>query len=170
MKRYIPLVAALFLMMGASRVSLAAEGLAYGGPLGGTDLGSAYLPPQPGFYGGMINVMASANSLKGDDGKTVPASDAKFRADIFGLGLMYVYPFQLGGGTVASSVIQPITLYGHAELFQDTPFAREQTFRGVGDLYADLFMWSKHIDGTGSGPAGVPLPYVLDFNRSKQGL
>lgn len=161
MKRCISLIAALLVLAGTSRAVDAAEGLAYGGPLGGTDLGSAYLPPQPGLYGGMINVWAQSSSLKGDDGKTVPGSDAKFRADIIGLGLMYVYPFQLAGGTVASSIIQPITAYGHAELFGDTPFGREQTFRGVGDLYADLFMWSKHIDGTGSGPAGVPLPYGL---------
>ena len=46
----------------ASAPALAAEGFAIAGPVGGTDIRSAMLPP-PGFYGGLILVHSEAREF-----------------------------------------------------------------------------------------------------------
>ncbi|WLH97865.1 transporter [Pseudomonas hefeiensis] len=161
MKRFISLIVVLFLFVARITVSQASEGVAYGGPLGGTDMGSAYLPPQPGFYGGVIYARLSGSKLNDKSGKEIRGSNVKYSGDLAGVGLLYVYPFQLGGGAIASGLIQPLTLSGNLKVF-----GQEQSYSGMGDLYADLFSWSKHIGGAGIGPAGAPLPYGLTVKAS----
>jgi hypothetical protein len=137
--------------------SYASEGAFFGGPVGGTDMRNAYLPSATGFYLGVVTGGAVANHSYGDNGQLNPAVSAHGSVGVAGLGLLYVYPFHLFGGTLASSVqVSVSTTYL-------TVNHREEYYRGFTDIYADIIAWSKYI-----GPlfgnvrsANPSLPYGL---------
>ena len=56
----------------ASPASLAAEGSTVAGPIGGTDIRSAQLPP-PGVYGGTVLFYAEAHQFFDAHNKVIPA-------------------------------------------------------------------------------------------------
>lgn len=130
----------------------AAESITYGGPRGGTDIGEAYLPPASGFYGIALAWAATPNAYYGNNNRTSPL---KFdgTAIIPGLGLLYVYPFKLAGGTLATSALETDAGYTHLCVNNVC-----KTVTGLGDLYSDILMWSRYL-----GPSTDPhsLPYGL---------
>ncbi|OKO76963.1 hypothetical protein AC629_32310 [Bradyrhizobium sp. NAS80.1] len=126
----------------ASSHTYASEGQTFGGPIGGTDMRAAYLPP-PGWYIGMVLGSGYADRLYGD-GQPVPNATAGGSIYLGALGVQYVYPFQVLGGTIASTIQVPYQ-FGHFSLNQ-----RSEYFSGLGDTYAELIAWSKYL-----GPIGI---------------
>jgi hypothetical protein len=137
----------------------ASEGSTYGGPVGGTDISNGLLPPNPGFYLGVVNQNATGTNLYGSNGKATAKVDTF--AEISGAGLTYVYPVKPFGGTLASS-LQEVYEIGHFTLeLRGVP---KDHFTGWGDTYTDVISWSKHIGpifGEGKSLAGSRLPYGL---------
>jgi hypothetical protein len=118
--------------------SLAVEGSSTAGPIGGTDIRSAQLPP-PGVYGGTIEVYAAANHFYDGGGAPVAALDA-LRLERFRVGpfLLYVPDVQVLGGAVGIGVIVPAGPEC-GRLFATTA---RRCISGVGDPYAETD-WSR---------------------------
>ncbi|HDR9586012.1 TPA: transporter [Burkholderia stabilis] len=139
-----------------SRAATAAQGVTYGGPVGGTDIQNAYLPPQPGLYGSFISVGAYGDQFYDNSGKS-SAMSVKMPGGIAEFALLYIYPFKLFGGTVGSSVA---TGYGWGNI---TVNGRRQRFSGINDIYTDVLTWSKHL---GSFEAGMPRGLTVKLGYS----
>ncbi|WP_321893410.1 SphA family protein [Paraburkholderia tropica] len=150
----------LFAISIFSQNTLASEGFVYGGPIGGTDIGGAYLPP-PGLYGIFLGGSTYDTTLNGNDGKAI--ENAQFGIhDFFGAAaLLYVYPFTIADGRIASSAYQD---YGYYHL---TSFGKSGYTHGFGDLYSDIISWSRHVGSTSADglPRGltVKLAYSMIF-------
>lgn len=151
--RFIPAVAGLaaaFMMPTA----LAGETSIYGGPIGGTDIGAAYLPPQPGLYMGAGYVGVTSDRYQDVHGNKVPF-DTGFDASAGVLGLNYVYDAKVFGGSIASSA-----QFGYGS--RCVRFGQRNCTSGTADIYSDLFFWSKYLGGGVAGNPGLaPLPYGL---------
>jgi hypothetical protein len=135
----------------------AAEGPFYGGPVGGTDIRNAYLPPNSGFYGTLVGGTFWSSHAYNDNGNTNGTVQSHGDLGIAAFGLMYVYPFHLFGGTLASSVQDSVSA-GYLSVKNHHDY-----FRGFGDLYADIFSWSKYLRSPfgKSAYARPGLPYGL---------
>jgi hypothetical protein len=135
----------------------AAEGPFFGGPVGGTDIRNAYLPPNPGFYGSLVGGAFWATHTYNNNGNTNNTPQAHGDEVLAAFGLMYVYPFHLFGGTLASSVQDSV---GDAYVSINH---HHEYYRGFGDLYADLITWSKYLGSPfGKADNARPgLPYGL---------
>lgn len=153
MKRYILL--GLFLCA-LSRSAMAAQGVTYGGPVGGTDIQNAYLPPEPGLYGTFIGVGAYGDSFYDNSGKS-SAMSVRLPGGIAEFGLLYVYPFKVFGGTVGSSIASG---FGWGNISVN---GRRQNFKGINDIYTDILTWSKHL---GSFEAGMPRGLTVKLGYS----
>lgn len=80
--------------------SIAAEGATAAGPIGGSDIRSALLPP-PGIYGGIIGASTAANELKDGAGQNIAALDAvNLRSTVGGAMFLYVPELEVFGGSV----------------------------------------------------------------------
>lgn len=133
---------------------IAAETPIYGGPIGGTDIGAAYLPPEPGLYMGAGFIGVTSDRFHDRDGNEIPI-DNSFGAGAGVVGLEYVYENKVFDGTLASSV-----QIGYGE--RCIRFGERNCRWGVSDIYSDLFFWSKHVGGGESeNPSQAPLPYGL---------
>ncbi|PRF95452.1 phenol degradation protein meta [Burkholderia cenocepacia] len=139
-----------------SRGAMGAQGVTYGGPVGGTDIQNAYLPPEPGLYGSFIFVGAYGDKFYDNSGRS-PATSVRLPGEIAEFGLLYVYPVKLFGGTLGSSVA---TGYGWGSI---TVNGRRQNFNGINDIYTDVLMWSKHL---GSFDAGMPRGLTVKLGYS----
>ena len=131
------LLAAAFVCAVSTPV-LAIEGPTAAGPIGGTDIRSAQLPP-PGLYGGVILLGAEAFDFVDGDGKTIPAlKDAHLTKYLAGPFLLYVPDVKVLGGSIGLGGIVPLgTLCGH--LFVSEP---SDCTTGSGDPYAEID-WSR---------------------------
>lgn len=135
-----------------STAALSAEGQFFGGPVGGTDIRNAYLPPVPGLYFGVVAGGGWASQLNGDNAKASPVQ-AHTGASVGGVGLLYVYPFKLFGGSLASAA-QLALIDGYLSLNN-----RHEYYRGIGDTYVELLSWSKYLGTFGTaGDTERPLP------------
>jgi hypothetical protein len=125
---------------GASAPSLALEGSAAAGPIGGTDIRSS-LPLLPGLYGGMIFVYAEASQFNDGAGHLIPAfADLALTKARAGPFLIYVPDMKVLGGTVTAAGFVPAgPECGH--LFAATP---KRCVTGVGDPYVEL-SWSRYF-------------------------
>src|SRR5262245_59497106 len=86
---------------------LAVEGRTAAGPIGGTDVRSALLPP-PGIYGGMIFLRGNAHDFRDGNGAPIPGLDsARLTANIGGAFLVYVPEVQIFGGSIGFLGVQP---------------------------------------------------------------
>lgn len=86
--------------MSAAHNAWAAEGFIAAGPVGGSDLRSALLPP-PGLYGGIIGAYTTYNEIDDGSGRPVPGLDAPhLDAETIGGLLYYVPNLQVFGGSV----------------------------------------------------------------------
>ncbi len=133
----------------------AGEGVKPAGPIGGTDIGQALLPPT-GLYGALYGAAINIDAWFDDAGSRVPAGGNSFSG---GGGLMYVYPWQIFGGSIAS------TLAGGFERtcigFKPAP---EQCSSGARDIYSDIFFWSRlfpSADFANQPDNGPKIPYGL---------
>ncbi|MFM0047789.1 SphA family protein [Paraburkholderia sediminicola] len=148
-------IVVIFIQLALCSLARASEGAYYGGPVGGTDLGNAYLPARTGFYGGIVAGAGHDSTAYGNDGHAltnVKVSDTNVYE--VGFGLLYVYPFKLFGGTLASSVQIPLK-YGHIDLSNDSTY-----IGGFSDTYSDLLVWSKYIGSIDQNPEASPLPLL----------
>jgi hypothetical protein len=147
----------------------AAEGPVYGGPVGGTDMRNAYLPPKSGFYGSVVGGGFWSTHIYND--KAQSSAPEHGDSGLAAFGLMYVYPFHLFGGTLASFLQVPVQA-GYL-----TVNHRHEYFRGFGDFYADIIAWSKYLGvpygERGNAPPGLPygltvkLAYSMLFPTGK---
>lgn len=143
--------------------AMGAEGVAFGGPVGGTDIGSAYLPGMPGFYGAVVGGYAQGSSYYGDNAKRDPGISIKNKSGVAAAGVLYVYPFKLFGGTIGS------TLQGSLATGNINLNGVSERYNGAGDLYSDFFIWSRYLGhanvAAGEEPTGftVRLAYSMLF-------
>lgn len=132
----------------------AAEAIKPAGPIGGTDLRQAVLPP-PGLYG--IGVGLGLNLPKyWTEDDTLGASGG---VAIGGAGLLYVYDTEFLGGSLSSSVFASY----ERSCFGITPM-RETCSSGFGDIYSDVLMWNRYFPSehaAGQTAGGMPIPYGL---------
>ena len=126
------------LMLGAGAPALAAEGPSIAGPIGGTDVRSALLPP-PGLYGGAIVFGAEALRFVDGQGHTIPPlSGAYLVRATGGPFAIWVPDVQVFGGQVGVGAFFPGGhLCGHL-------FAGERNIcqSGFGDPYVEV-AWSR---------------------------
>jgi hypothetical protein len=121
-----------------SEQAFATEGNSVAGPIGGTDMRSAMLPP-PGLWGGTIYVYAAAYGFTDGNGNDVPALDGlDLASNLTGGFLVYVPPVQIFGGTVGFAGVLPGGESG-GRLFTGAP--KHRIF-GLGDAYVEAD-WSR---------------------------
>ena len=144
----------------------AEQGPTFGGPVGATDVGNAYLPQKPGVYIGLVDAFAYANRSANGSGNYVSGAGA---ANVEAFGASYVYPFKLFSGSVASSI------QGAYEdpYFVTVPHAGRAVINATGwkDLYVDFIDWSRYIGPLfgETGPRTPPgrfVPYGLTVKAS----
>lgn len=132
------LAAAVFCWLCAPSVAI--EGSSAAGPIGGTDIRSAQLPP-PGIYGGTIQLYAEAHQYFDGAGNLVPALSAlelsRIRAGPF---LLAVPDVQILGGSIGFFAIAP-TGIECGRLFATNP---TRCMSGFGDPYVEV-AWSRYF-------------------------
>ena len=139
----------------ASPAVHAVEGGVYGAPLGGTDIRQAYLPPQPGLYGGLAGVLSNSPDYQNQYGvPSTTANPAFLYAKVLGAGFLYVYPWQPLGFTVASS-FQFNYIFEHQALTVNGNFLHGHT-EGLQDSFSDIFFASKYLGLFGATPGDNP--------------
>jgi hypothetical protein len=131
------ILAAVSIWLAGNR-AWAIEGPTIAGPIGGTDIRSAQLPP-PGLYGGLILVGATAFDFVDGKGETIPAlSEAHLTKYLAGPFLYYVPDLKLLGGSIGLGGIIP----GGEQcgrLFIGIP---SDCNTGIGDPYVEID-WSR---------------------------
>jgi hypothetical protein len=131
-------------------------------PVGGTDLNQALLPPT-GLYGGLAGLPPFANGgdhFTDEYGHILPpSSDIHIRVFVAAAGLLYVYPWEVLGGRLATSIqasFETLTIAPNA--VHGASVSRS----GLGDIYADAFFWSRYVGLVGATPgASEHIPYGL---------
>lgn len=136
--RYVRALAAAFLICSAITRALSAEGTSIAGPIGGTDLRAAQLPP-PGVYGGLILVDATANGFVDGNGKPIAALRGVdlLRERVAPL-LVYVPDLKVLGGSVAIAGVFPAGIEC-GRIFDTTA---KRCISGIGDPYLEA-AWSR---------------------------
>ena len=125
-------------LVGSHRPAGAAEGPVAAGPIGGSDIRSAILPP-PGLYGGVLGLYNGVTSLRDGSGHPPPALDAvDLRAKVGGGFLAYVPNYQLFGGSIG--LIGLVT--AGEECGQVVSTVPRRCTSGFGDPYVELD-WSR---------------------------
>ena len=137
----------------------AVEGAVYGGPIGGTDLRNAYIPPRTGLYVGIADVPGVIGQYNGNNGgQSTTIRSVNFVSNTTAIGLEYVYPFQLFSGYLATTA--QIGYLDYSRFAADN--AIDQRSSGWGDLYSDILKWSRYLGTPAApGPGRRPLPYGL---------
>jgi hypothetical protein len=88
--------------------ALAAEGASLAGPIGGTDMRSALLPP-PGLYGGLAGVASNATGLTDGSGNPAPGLDAvDLKIRVGGPFMLYVPDVDVFGGRLGVFGVVPV--------------------------------------------------------------
>jgi hypothetical protein len=122
----------------AAAPARAAEGFAIAGPIGGTDIRSAMLPP-PGLYGGLVLVYSRAKNFFDGNGRLVPElGGVRFTNYAAGPFLVYVPDFQLFGGSIGIGGILPGSVIC-GRVFEEQS---EDCSTGLGDAYVEVD-WSR---------------------------
>lgn len=131
----------------------AAEGPTIAGPIGGTDIRSAQLPP-PGLYAGVIFLGSPAYDFVDGGGHTIAGlQDARLTKYFTGPFFLYVLPAKVLGGSVGVAGIVPNgAICGR--LFSTEP---SKCTVGVGDPYVEL-SWSRSFGEFRSSQFSGALP------------
>src|SRR5689334_12644911 len=88
--------------------AFAVEGTTAAGPIGGTDIRSAQLPP-PGFYAGIVGLVSPVKEVHDGRGQPVPGLDAvNLIAKVAGPFFAYVPDFKLLDGSVGLIGVFPV--------------------------------------------------------------
>jgi hypothetical protein len=131
----------LFLGAGVGCTALpswAAEGTTAAGPIGGTDIRSAMLPP-PGLYGGLVGLYSSVKEIRDGSGNPVAGLDAvDLNAKVAGAFFVYVPDFKLFDGSVALFGLAT----GGQECGQVVSSIASRCVSGFGDPYVEID-WSR---------------------------
>lgn len=110
----------------------AAESISPAGPIGGTDIRSAFLPP-PGNY-----VAAVAGGMNIDNWYTANGDSMSADGHVYfaGTGLLHVYDQPFLSGTIGSTIYLGAlrTCFGMSTV---------SCASGMQDIYSDVFAWSK---------------------------
>lgn len=118
--------------------SPAVEGNTAAGPIGGTDIRSALLPP-PGFYAGAIGLVSPAHEIRDGTGKPVPGLDSvNLMAKIAGPFFIYVPDVKLLEGSVGLIGVFP----AGQQCGQLVSAVPSRCTSGLGDPYFEL-AWSR---------------------------
>lgn len=127
--------------------AFAAESISPAGPIGGTDIRSAFLPP-PGNY--IAGVAGGINVQKWYNGNSDPMN-ADGHVYFAGAGLLHVYDRQFLSGSLGSTLYMGVqrTCFG---------FARVSCASGLQDIYSDVLAWSRFNPSEQFTP-GNPMPY-----------
>ena len=127
-------------------------------PPGATDVDQAFLPPNPGLYGAFVAIPFNQNTHFYDtSGNAVPPADTiHIQLQLAVPALLYVYPFKLFGGNLASSFVLPFERLNYS--FGSGP---SKTDVAQADAFTDLFYWTKNIGLAGATPGKIPLSYGL---------
>ncbi|WP_185642786.1 transporter [Burkholderia sp. Bp9140] len=125
---------------------------------GSTDTDQAFLPPVSGFYGGVTILPINRNSRNYDsEGNPAPSErNIKLSVPVYAAALVYVYPFTLFGGHLASSWVQP---FEHISYSIGGENQTAQT--GLGNAYSDVVFWTKSLGLAGATPGHLPISYGL---------
>jgi len=116
----------------------AIEGNTAAGPIGGTDMRSAVLPP-PGFYAGGIAVGSTVPDIKDGKGETVPGLDAiHLREKLAAPFFLYVPNASLFGGSIGLLGVFP----AGEQCGQLVSFVPSRCSSGFGDPYVEI-AWSR---------------------------
>ena len=133
----------------------AAEGIRPAGPIGGTDIKQALLPP-PGLYGVGVGIYMDLPARFSTPNRELDSSGSTGAA---GVGLLYVYDGEVLGGSLASSV---------SASYERTCFGLnpgpETCSSGFADVYSDVLMWSRFFpsaDFASQLSGSTPIPYGL---------
>ncbi len=116
----------------------AVEGPAVAGPIGGTDMRSALMPP-PGLYGGVLGAASATLDFVDGDGDTIPAlRDAYVSRNLVGPFLYFVPDIKVFGGSVAIGGLLPGgNSCGHILIGEKT-----HCTNAIGDPYVEL-QWAR---------------------------
>ena len=134
----ISLIACFLCALSMQAPAFAVEGPTAAGPIGGTDIRSAMLPP-PGVYGGVILLGASTLDFVDGHGETIPAlRDAHLAKELAGPFLYYVPETKVLGGSIGFGAIIPAgNQCGHLFISDS-----DRCTLGVGDPYVEMD-WSR---------------------------
>lgn len=130
--------AGLFLSVSLSTSAFAVEGPTAAGPIGGTDIRSAMLPP-PGVYVGTAFLAAGTTDFVDGKGDNIPIlRDAHLTKQLNGTFIFYVPKTTVLGGSIGMGAMLPTgNQCGHLLEGQDN-----RCEQGVDDPYVELD-WSK---------------------------
>lgn len=137
----------------------ATQGGLFGGPIGGSDIRSAYLPPPNEFF--VVPLVFGQHAKEAVN--TTGDKSAEHINDTYvqlGSALLYTYPFTVAGGTLATS----ITL-SYKEIDGEIG-ARKNAAHGFNDSYIDFLRWGRYVGLLGAKPGRKKLPYGLTVNAS----
>ncbi len=136
--RFAAAVMTVATLLGASQPTRALEGTTAAGPIGGTDIRSAILPP-PGLYGGVAGLVTSVNEIRDGSGHPVAGLNAvDLFAKIGGPFFIYVPDVEVLGGKVGAVGVFPIgSICG--QLISAVP---NRCTSGFGDPYVEA-VWSR---------------------------
>jgi hypothetical protein len=127
-------------------------------PTGGTDINQATLPPT-GLYGFVAGVPLNASTSYNDQFGNTSKAQQFSNPTILG-GLSFVYPWQVLGGQVASSIV----LQEHASCLTLNNTIHNCYSGGLGDTYSDLVYWTRNIGLFGVTPGNNPyLKYGMNI-------
>jgi hypothetical protein len=122
----------------AAQTARAAEGTTAAGPIGGTDIRSAVLPP-PGVYGGLVGLYSAVGQVNDGSGNPAAGLNAvNLSADVVGGLLAYVPDYKLFGGSIAFIGF----LTGGQECGQIVSVIPSRCTSGFGDPYFEAD-WSR---------------------------
>ena len=148
-------LAATAMMTMAPSTANAVEGGVYGAPLGGTDLRQAYLPPEPGLYGGIAGVSSRSPYYRDQNGNlSATANPAFLYATIAGAGLLYEYPFKPFGISLASTF--QLNYIGERQALTAGGKFLNGYAAGLQDSFADFLFASKYLGLFGAVPGDNP--------------
>lgn len=126
-------------------VASATEGGRFAGPIGGSDIRSALLPPAGWYGGGFVFAFDGDGYRDAGGNRTLTPDIREFKGTSTGVALLRVWPAELWGGRIATSLSLP-----RSESCLQVGERRECA-RGFSDVYSDLLIWSRrfgHLDGT----------------------
>lgn len=128
----------ILLLAGPVEPARAVEGPAVAGPIGGTDMRSALMPP-PGLYGGVLAAAAGTLDFVDGEGDTIPAfRDAHLTRNLAGPFLYFVPDVKVFGGSVAIGGLAPAgNSCGHILIGE-----KDHCTNAIGDPYVEL-QWAR---------------------------
>ena len=141
----------------------AIEGNTAAGPIGGTDIRSALLPP-PGVYGGIIGLGSRVREIKDGNGDDVPGLNAiQLTALIAAPIFIYVPDAKILDGSIGVFGAFP----GGKECGQLISFVPRQCISGFGDPYFEV-AWSRSFGQLRPSryPGALPIMEGLTFGVS----